>query len=105
MASLTLERAKQNVIGCAVPLATLAQVAGLRPTSLSSVYRGVMLLPSETEARLFTISCRIAELHQALLPLRLPDGADDLRRLVEHLESGGTSLEEIRDAVTKMAGE
>jgi len=104
MASLTLERAKRNMVDCGIPVTVLAQVGGVRPTTLSSVFRGVMALHSETEARLLTISCRIAELHQAISPLRLPDGRDDVRRLVEQLESGAVTLEEIRTAVARMVG-
>ncbi len=35
MASITLNRAKQNMADASVPMATLAQIAGLRPTPMS----------------------------------------------------------------------
>src|SRR5713226_7496729 len=102
MASITLNRAKQNMRDANVPMAVLAQVAGLRPTSLSSVFRGVMTLDSRVEARLLTVSCRILEISQALTPLQMPDDAGDVSRLVAQLEDGQISLQDIRDSLARM---
>jgi hypothetical protein len=105
MASLTLSRAKQNMADANVPMATLALVCGLRPTSLSSAFRGVMNLPSTTEARLFSASCRVLEITQALSPLLPPNDANELGRLLVQLEDGHISLEDIRAAVKRLFGQ
>jgi hypothetical protein len=104
MASITLNRAKQNMADASVPMATLAQIAGLRPTSMSSVFRGTMTLDSNEELRLFTLSCRVLELKIALDPVRLPDDWRDVAKMVAALEDQRVSLDEIRAAVSRMVG-
>jgi hypothetical protein len=105
MASLTLTRAKQIMTDCNVPMAVLAQVAGLRPTSISSVFRGVMSLDSVTEARLLTIACKIAELKSALEPCRLPDDWESVAKMVAALAEKHVTTDEIRAAVSRMVGQ
>lgn len=105
LVSITLNKAKQNMAEANVPMATLALICGLRPTTLSSAYREVMTLPSTTEARLLTVACRLLDLHEVLSPLRLPDGHEDLGRLIAQLEDGHVSLEEIRAAVQRVFGQ
>lgn len=87
-----------------IPMSVLAAVAGLRPSSVSSIYRGVMSLDSVAEARLLTLACRISELKSALEPLRLPDDWQSVAKMVTQLETGAASLDEIRAAVARMFG-
>jgi hypothetical protein len=105
MASITLNRMKQNAQDSGVPMATVGLICGVRPTSLSSAFRGVMTLSSHVEARLFQVSCRALELRDAFQPLRLPDNDKDLGRLVEELESGRLTLDGIRADVKRMFGQ
>jgi hypothetical protein len=105
MASITLNMMKQNAQAAGVPMSVLAQIGGVRPTTLSSVFRGVMTLDSKIEARLHTVSCRVLEITQALLPLRAPDDANELGRLVVQIEDGRTTLDDIRAAVQRMFGQ
>jgi len=105
LVSITLNKAKQNMAEANVPMATLALICGLRPTTLSSAYREVMTLPSTTETRLLTVACRLLDLREVLSPLRLPDGHEDLGRLIAQLEDGHVSLEEIRAAVQRVFGQ
>jgi hypothetical protein len=102
--SIYLSRARENVESAGVPLNILAVLCGIKPTSLSSAYREVMRLDSEKEARLFTISCRLLELKQALSPLELPRQAGSVERMVHQLESGQVTLDEIRASVGRMVG-
>lgn len=102
--SITLNRARANINEANVSLATLAVLGDLRPTTLSSVYRGVMTLASVKEARLLTVSFRLLELQQALAPFDLPKEAGDVGRLLARLEDGLVTLEEIRSMVGKMIG-
>jgi hypothetical protein len=102
--SITLNRARTNITEAGVSLATLAVLGELRPTTLSSIYRGVMALDSEKEARLLTISFRLLELQQALAPFDLPKEAGDVARLLAQLEDGRITLDEVRDMVVKMIG-
>ncbi len=105
MASITLNLMKQNAQSAGVPMSVLAQICDLRPTSLSSAFRGVMTLPSTIEARLLTVSCRVLEITQALSPLRAPNDANELGLLVAQLEDAHISLEDIRAAVQRMFGQ
>jgi hypothetical protein len=105
MASITLNRAKQVMTDCGMPMAVLAQVCGVRPSSISSVFRGVMTLDLKTEARLLSVACRISELKGALEPVRLPDEWESVAKMVEGLEIGRVSLDEIRAAVSRMLGQ
>lgn len=102
--SISLNRARANITEAGVPLSTLAICCGLRPTSLSSAYRGLMSLDSEKEARLLTISFRLLELKQALMPLQFPTDAGDVVRLLDQLESGRVTLEQIHEMVEKLFG-
>ena len=105
MVSITLNRMKQNAQDAGVPMSVLAQICELRPTSLSSAFRGVMTLPSTTEARLFAVSCRVLEITQALSPLRVPNDSNDLGHLVAQIEDGRTTLDDISAAVKRMFGQ
>jgi hypothetical protein len=102
--SIYLSRARANVEAADVPLSVLAALCDVKPTSLSSAYREVMRLDSEKEARLFTVSCRLLELKQALEPLQLPRQAGNVKRMVQQMESGAVTLDEIRAAVGRMVG-
>lgn len=104
MVSVYLSRARANVEAAGVPLSVLAALCDVRPTSLSSAYREVMRLDGEKEARLFTVSCRLLELKQALDPLELPRQAGSVERMVQQLESGQVTLEEIRVFVARVVG-
>jgi hypothetical protein len=102
--SITLNRARLNLTDAGIPLATLAVLGDLRPTTLSGVYRGVQSIDSMKEARLFTVSCRLLELKQALAPCEMPKEANDVRRLLVQLEDGHVTLDEIREMVGRMVG-
>src|SRR5260221_6810173 len=97
MLPILLVRARQNVETAGVPVSVLAVVCELRRTTWSSAYRGTMNLGGQKESELFTTSCRLLELAQALAPLQIPREADDVSRMLRQLEGGAISLEEIRD--------
>jgi hypothetical protein len=102
MASLTLEKFRATCQSAGVPMSSVAQVVGVKPTSLSSALRDVMNLGGEKEARLMTVALRLSELQVALFPLQLPDNPEALKILVNGLESGRVSLDGIREFVSKL---
>ena len=105
MASITLNMAKQNMTSAGVPMATLAIICGVRPSTLSSAYRGAMSLHSIIEADLLSKSGHILKIVRNLDPLRPPDDANEFGRLVAQLEDGHISLEDIRAAVKRLFGQ
>jgi hypothetical protein len=102
MSSATLNRFRATCQAAGIPMSVIAQVVGVKPTSLSSALRDVMNLGSETDARLHTVSVRVLELREAFAPMRLPDDPVSLGKLVSGFEDGRISLDVIRNFVKQL---
>jgi hypothetical protein len=98
MASTILNRVAENLNAAGCSRAILATVCGMKPSTLSAAYTGVVNL-GHREAELLTASYRILEAAKALEPLPLPSDAASVGVLVNRLTDGTLATETIRETV------
>lgn len=105
MVSITLNHARnrQNALGFSA--ATSARLVDISPASLSNAYRDISRLSSEKESELATVLFRLTELSDAILPFGLPENVDDLRRLLDAMESRAITAENVRTKILELFGE
>jgi hypothetical protein len=77
-------------------------VVGVKPSTLSAAYNGIMNLGGPREAQLLTASFRLAELRTACEPFALPSNAGMVRVLVNRLQDGTLTAEKIREIVSSL---
>jgi hypothetical protein len=98
MASTILNRVSENLNAAGCSRAILATVCGLKASTLSAAYAGVVNL-GHREADLLTASHRILDGANALRPLPLPSDAASVAVLVNRLTDGTLTPEKIRETV------
>jgi len=101
MASTILNRVSENLRAAGCSRGVLAAVCGLKASTLSSAYTGVVVL-GHREAELLTASHRILDAATALKPLPLPDDAESVAVLVNRLTDGTLTTERIRQVVSEL---
>src|SRR6266481_9868648 len=102
MTSTTLARIDENVRAAGISRAAFAIVCGVKPSTLSAAYNSIVNLGGPREAELLTASYRLVELHAACAPFSLPSNASMLRVLLEKIQDGRLSAEEIRRMVSSL---
>jgi len=102
MASVTLARIDENLRAARVSRATFAVVVRVKPSTLSAAYNSIINLGGPREAELLTASYRLVELRAACEPFALPPNANMVRVLVEKIQDGRLSAEEIREVVSRL---
>jgi hypothetical protein len=104
MISVTLARIDENLLAARVSRGMFATVCGLKPSTLSAAFNGVVNLGGPREAELLTTSFRLVELRAASEPFSLPPNAGAVKILVQRLQDGTLSVETIRAAVAALFG-
>jgi hypothetical protein len=99
MASTTLNRVAENLHAAKCSRGILATVVGMKASTLSAAYSGIVVLGGPREADLLTISHRILDAANALRPLPLPADAASVAVLVNRLTDGTLTTEKIRETV------
>jgi hypothetical protein len=102
--SITLSRAQYNAKLAGVSNATLAKLCGIQPSTLSAAFRSTVHLDSVKEAQLLSTVIAVQELQESLKPFREPTNVDDLRRVLDFIESNNIAPEKIREALTSVFG-
>ena len=105
MISITLAKFKDNLLAAGVSHAAAATLGGLKPSTLSSAFRGITRLESTKEAELLTISFRLLELEAALRPLKLPENVSYLEQLLARVKNEEITPALIRSFVSRIFGE
>ncbi len=100
MASTILNRVAEYLRAAGCSRAILATVCGLKASTLSAAYTGVVVLGGPRESELLTASHRILDAANALHPLPLPEDAASVAVLVSKLTDGTLTAEKIRETVS-----
>jgi hypothetical protein len=100
--SVTLARTDENLRAAGCSRAVLATVCGMKASTLSAAYAGTVSLGGPREAELLTVSHRLLDLRTALSPLEPPRNAAQLKILVDRLQDGVLTTEQIREAVSRL---
>lgn len=99
MLSATMARTKVNLETAGVSASTFAQLAGVPLSSLTAALRGSHYFGGPEEARLLTVSVRLAALIEAAKPFECPKrNAEVLAALLE------STPEKVRDCVGSIFG-
>jgi hypothetical protein len=98
MVSTVLNRVAENLRAAGCSRGILATICGLKPSTLSAAYTGVVNL-GHREADLLTVSHRILDAANALRPLPLPSDAASVGVLVNRLTDGTLTTDVIRETV------
>ena len=99
MASTTLNRIAENLNAARCSRGVLAAVVGMKASTLSAAYTGIVNLGGVREAELLTASHRILDAANALRPLPLPSDAASVAVLVNRLTDGTLTTDQIRETV------
>src|SRR6266852_1587802 len=102
MASVTLARIDENLRAAGVSRGVFAIICGLKHSTLSAAYQSVVNLGGPREDELLTVSHRLLDLSTSLEPFALPSNADMVRVLVEKLQDGRLTKDEIREKVSSL---
>jgi len=101
MPSTILNRVAENLNAAGCSRAILATVCGLKPSTLSAAYTGVVNL-GHREADLLKASHSVLDAANALRPLPLPSDAASVAVLVNRLSDGTLTTDKIRDMVSNL---
>ena len=83
---------------------TLAALCGINPATLSNGLRGLTRIAAETERALAETSLALQQIADAAAPFLLPNDANLLSRLLEHVRESGITAEQIRGHVSAIFG-
>lgn len=98
MISTLLARADENLRAAGVSRAVLAVVVGMKPSSLSAAFNGVVNL-GHREGEVLTASHRILDAAIGCQPFLLPKDAQAVKVLVTKLADGALTTDQIRERV------
>jgi hypothetical protein len=104
MISITLSRARSNMEAAKISGATLACLAGIAPSTLSAAFREQVHLDSLTELKLFETSLAVLRLQRSLRPLQAPTNVNELRQILDFIETNQTTEQQVRGALLSLFG-
>ncbi len=79
-------------------------LCNINPGTLSNSLRGLTRISAETELALAETSLALQEIAAAVAPFQLPNDANLLSRLLEHVHESGITAEQIREHVSAIFG-